>query len=46
MNCCNTGSMVSFSALLPSNSWTINGNPRTSVSKPTVILRGPAFPGW
>jgi hypothetical protein len=37
MNEVMTGSMVLVSALLPSNAWTISGNPEASVSNPTVI---------
>ena len=37
MNAVMTGSMVLVSALLPSNAWTISGNPAASVSRPTVI---------
>ena len=36
-NACTTGRMVLVSAVLPSNACTFSGNPRTSVSRPTVI---------
>ena len=32
-----TGSIVFVSAMLPSNAWTISGNPARSVSRPMVI---------
>ena len=31
------GSMVLVSAMLPSNAWTISGNPPASVSRPIMI---------
>jgi hypothetical protein len=37
MNDSITGSIVLVSAMLPSNAWTISGNPLASVSSPMVI---------
>jgi hypothetical protein len=37
MNDSITGSIVLVSAMLPSNAWTVSGNPAASVSSPMVI---------